>query len=64
MYVYAKDVKKMGAIWKFKKVEYLSAEDAARQLADYLMGENSENYKILLQKVGEEFRVQWIKIKK
>lgn len=54
----------MGAIWKFKKVEYLNAEETARQMADYILGENSENYRIILQKVGEDFRVQWVKIKK
>lgn len=54
----------MGAIWKFKKVEYLSAEETAQQIADYLLGGRSEDYKILLQKVGSDFRVQWVKIKK
>lgn len=54
----------MGAIWKFKKVEYLSAEETAIQIRDYILGEKSEDYKILLQKVGDDFRVQWIKIKK
>ena len=52
----------MGAIWKFKKVEYLTAEEITQQIADYLFGENPEKYKILIQKVGEDFRVQWIRV--
>jgi len=54
---------KMGAIWKFKKVEYLTAVETTQQIGDYLLGENSEKYKILIQKVGEDFRVQWIRVK-
>ena len=54
---------KMGAIWKFKKVEYLSAEKTAQQVADYLLSDMPEKYKLSIQKVGNDFRVQWIKIK-
>ena len=53
----------MGAIWKFKKVEYLNAEETAQAVADYLLGGLKEKYKILIQKVGDDFRVQYIKIK-
>lgn len=53
----------MGAIWKFKKVEYLTGPEAIQQITDYTLGEKSEDYKILIQKVGNDFRVQWIKIK-
>ena len=53
----------MGAIWKFKKVEYLNAEETAQAVADYLLGGLKEEYKILIQKVGNDFRVQYIKIK-
>lgn len=56
-------VNKMGAIWKFKKVEYLNAEETAQAVADYLLGGLKEEYKILIQKVGNGFRVQYIKIK-
>ena len=53
----------MGAIWKFKKVEYLTGPETVQQITDYILGEKSEDYKILIQKVGNDFRVQWIKIK-
>ena len=53
----------MGAIWKFKKVEYLSEQETRQQIDDYLLGDKSEKYKILLQKVGQDYRIQWIKIK-
>ncbi len=54
----------MGAIWKFKKVEYLSAEEATQRVADYLTGDISTKYKISVQRVGNYFRLQYIKIKK
>ena len=53
----------MGAIWKFKKVQYLNAEETARAVANFLLGDIKEKYKISIQKAGEGFRVQYIKIK-
>lgn len=53
----------MGAIWKFKKVEYLNAEKTALAVTDFLLGGLKEKYRILIQKVGEDFRVQYIEIK-
>lgn len=53
----------MGAIWKFKKVEYLNAEETAQAVADFLLGGLKEKYRILIQKVGEDFRIQYIEIK-
>jgi hypothetical protein len=53
----------MGAIWKFKKVEYLNVEETAIAVRDYLLGDLKEKYKISIQKVGNDFRVQYIKTK-
>ena len=53
----------MGAIWKFKKVEYLNAEETVQAVSDFLLGGLKEKYRILIQKVGEDFRVQYIEIK-
>jgi hypothetical protein len=53
----------MGAIWKFRKVQYLDSVETATAVRDYLLGELQEKYKISIQKVGDDFRVQYIKIK-
>lgn len=53
----------MGAIWKFKKVEYLNAEGTAQAVTDFLLGGLKEKYRITIEKVGEDFRVQYIEIK-
>jgi hypothetical protein len=47
-----------------KKVQYLNYTDAMKAVEQIMMSTNSEDWRVIVQKVGVEYRVQYQQVRK
>ncbi len=47
-----------------KKIQYLNRESAINAVSEVMDAHNSESWKVIIQKVGLEYRIQYIQVRR